>query len=134
MSYEFVRYNNKTYAEIIRKEQKVTQTTFFSDTDSSFQFGLMSHKSGYKEEPHTHHSISREIKNMQQMFVVRTGIIAVVFFDDNGKKFQEVILQSGYSICLVDGAHAIRVIEDSECITVKQGPFLGPDNDKINIK
>jgi hypothetical protein len=134
MSYEIIKYNNKTYAEIIRKEAKVSQTTFFSDLNCSFQFGIMAHKAGFFEKPHTHFSVIREIKNMQQMFFVKKGIIAVIFFDDEGNEFEKVILRSGDSICLVDGAHAIKVIEDSECITVKQGPFLGSEIDKIILK
>jgi hypothetical protein len=134
MSYEIIKYNDKIYAEIIRKETKVSQTTFFSEASSSFQFGLMAHKSGFYETPHTHFSVVREIKNMQQMFFVKKGIISVIFFDDDGNKFEQVMLRPGDSICLVDGAHAIKVIEDSECITVKQGPFLGPEVDKIILK
>jgi hypothetical protein len=29
--------------------------------------------------------------------------------------------------------HAIRVIEDMQCISVKQGPFKGDAFDKVNV-
>jgi hypothetical protein len=45
-----------------------------------------------------------------------------------------VSLNPGDAIVLIHGAHAIRVIEDMQCISVKQGPFLGDAFDKIIIK
>jgi hypothetical protein len=32
------------------------------------------------------------------------------------------------------GIHAIKVLEDMQCISVKQGPFLGPVFDKVIVK
>jgi len=29
--------------------------------------------------------------------------------------------------------HAIRVLEDMQCISVKQGPFLGTEYDKVFV-
>jgi hypothetical protein len=34
---------------------------------------------------------------------------------------------------LIHGVHAIRVIEDMQCISVKQGPFLGVEFDKVEV-
>ncbi len=44
-----------------------------------------------------------------------------------------MILGPGDAIVLVHGVHSIRVIEDMQCISVKQGPFLGTENDKIIV-
>ena len=68
------------------------------------------------------------------MFVVQKGVVCVQLFDDSGKQLKEVILKVGDAIVLIHGAHAIRVIEDMQCISVKQGPFLGDTFDKIEIK
>jgi hypothetical protein len=46
----------------------------------------------------------------------------------------EVILRQGDAILLVDGAHSVRVLEDMQCVSVKQGPFLGVEKDKIEIE
>ena len=48
-------------AEVIRSEQKVDKTTFFSDPSSSFQFGFVAHKMGYEEEMHYHKEIEKKI-------------------------------------------------------------------------
>jgi hypothetical protein len=34
---------------------------------------------------------------------------------------------------LIHGVHALRVLEDFQAISVKQGPYLGLENDKINV-
>ena len=122
------------YAEIIRANVTVSKTTFFSPSESSFQFGLLSHKAGYKESPHYHQEFERNVKDLQQMFVVQKGIVGVELFDDSGRLLKEIILKQGDAIVLIHGAHAIRVIEDMQCISVKQGPFFGDKFDKIEIK
>ena len=68
------------------------------------------------------------------MFVVQRGVVAVDFYDAAGERFREVVLRAGDGIVLIHGTHAVRVIEDMQCISVKQGPFLGAENDKINVE
>ena len=131
---EVVEYLGIRYAEIIRVDVKVDKTKFFSPPESSFQFGLLAHKAGYKEPPHFHQEFERTVKDLQQMFVVQHGVVGVQLFDNNCKLLKEIILNAGDSIVLIHGSHAIRVIEDMQCISVKQGPFLGDSFDKINIK
>jgi hypothetical protein len=131
---EAIEYGGKRYAEIIRAYARVAKTTFFSPGESSFQFGLLAHEAGFIEAPHYHQPFSRTIDDLQQMFVVQRGVVAVELYADDGSKLREVILRVGDAIVLIHGVHAIRVIEDMQCISVKQGPFLGPDYDKVNVK
>jgi hypothetical protein len=131
---ETIEYNGIKYAEIIWADTRVTQTTFFSPAESSFQFGLLAHDAGFVEPPHYHKSVPREITDLQQMFVVQRGVVAVQLFGDDGEFLREIVLYSGDAIVLIHGVHSIRVIEDMQCISVKQGPFMGPENDKINVE
>ena len=131
---EAVEYNGVKYAEIIWAGTKVDKTTFFSPEESSFQFGLLAHEAGFVEPPHYHKPISRNIDDLQQMFVVQRGIVVVELFTDDGDLLREITMHSGDAIVLIHGVHAIRVVEDMQCISVKQGPFLGTENDKINVE
>jgi hypothetical protein len=130
---EIVELNGKRFAEIIRKDVRVNKSTFFSPAESSFQMGLLAHEKGFKENPHYHKQVKRIINDLQQMLVVQRGKIAIDFFDDQGKLFHSAILNSGDTILLIQGAHSLRAIEDMQCISVKQGPFLGNENDKVDI-
>jgi hypothetical protein len=134
MDIERIEFDQVLYAEIIRVNMAVEKTTFFSSAESSFQFGLLSHEAGFFEPPHYHRPFKREISDLQQMFVVQRGIIAVQLYNDDGSMFQEVILQQGDAIVLIHGVHSIRVIEDMQCISVKQGPFLGTEYDKVIVE
>jgi len=134
MGLEVVAYGGVRYAEIIRADVKVDKTTFFSPAESSFQFGLLAHDAGFEEPPHYHREFERPIRDLQQMFVVQRGVVAVQLFSDDGKLLREVELRAGDAIVLIQGVHAIRVIEDMQCISVKQGPFLGADYDKVFVE
>ena len=134
MSVEVIEYNGIKYAEIIWADTSVNETTFFSPPESSFQFGLLAHKAGFVEPPHYHKPFSRTVDDLQQMFVVQRGVVGVLLYTDDGELFREIILNPGDGIVLIHGVHAIKVIEDMQCISVKQGPFLGTENDKVNVK
>lgn len=134
MGVESVEYNGIKYAEIIWAKTRVEKTTFFSPPESSFQFGLLAHKAGFIEPPHYHKSTVRTINDLQQMFVVQRGIIVVQLYSDDGKLLREIFMYPGDAIVLIHGVHAIRVIEDMQCISVKQGPFLGTKHDKILVE
>lgn len=134
MSVEIVEYDGIRYAEVIRADTTVDKTEFFSPAESSFQFGLLAHEAGYKESPHYHREFSRTIKDLQQMFVVQRGTVAVQLYSDAGTALGEIILRKGDAIVLIHGVHGIRVIEDMQAISVKQGPFLGAEFDKVIVK
>ena len=134
MGVELVEHNGVRYAEIIWANLTVERTTFFSPPESSFQFGLLAHKAGFVEPPHYHRPFVREVNDLQQMFVVQKGVVAVQLYTDDGEMFREVILKAGDSIVLIHGVHSISVIEDMQCISVKQGPFLGAEYDKVNVE
>src|SRR4051794_24796528 len=128
---EIVEHGGTKYAEIIWAGTRVKSTTFFSPPNSSFQFGLLAHEAGYAEEPHYHRSGLREIQDLQQMFVVQHGVVDVQLFTDAGELFREVRLQPGDAIVLIHGVHAMRVAEAMQALSVKQGPFLGDEEDKV---
>ncbi len=131
---ELIEYQGVKYAEVIWSHIQVDKTIFFSPADSSFQFGLLAHEAGFEEPPHYHKAVKREILDLQQMFVVQRGIVGVGLYDDSGNFIKEIILKSGDAIVLIHGVHAIRVIEDMQCISVKQGPFLGDKEDKVFVE
>jgi len=131
---EVIEHQGVRFAEVLRAGAAVQSTRFFSPPQSSLQFGLLAHGAGFVEPAHVHHPARGEIEDLQQMFVVQRGVVAVDFFGTDGKKIAEVILKAGDGILLVDGAHSVRVLEDMQCLSVKQGPFLGAEKDKKEIQ
>lgn len=133
MSVEVVHHEGTTYAEIIRADLRVDKTRFFSPPESSFQFGLLAHEAGYREAPHYHKTFERQIDDLQQMFVVQRGVVDVELYSDAGRLFRVIRLDVGDAIVLIRGVHAIRVIEDFQALSVKQGPFFGDEVDKVEV-
>lgn len=133
MGIQVIEHNGTRYAEVIWADMTVDHTTFFSPAESSFQFGLLAHEAGYKEEPHYHKPFKREITDLQQMFVVQRGVVEVFLYSDNRKLIETVRMNQGDAIVLIHGIHAIHVVEDMQCISVKQGPFLGDEQDKVSV-
>jgi hypothetical protein len=133
MSFEVVEHGGTRYAEILWADTRVESTKFFSAAESSFQFGLLAHPAGFVEPAHFHHGVTRTILDTPQMLVVQRGAIAVDFYSDDGALVREVTLRAGDGIVLIHGIHAIRVLEDMQCISVKQGPFLGAEHDKVAV-
>jgi hypothetical protein len=131
---ETVEYGGTKYAEIIRADVRVEKTRFFSPPESSFQFGLLAHEAGFVEPPHFHAAETRTIADLQQMFVVQRGVVAVDLYSDDGRHLREIVLRAGDAIVLIHGVHAIRVIEDFQAISVKQGPFMGAERDKVLVE
>jgi hypothetical protein len=130
---EIIEKDGTTYAEIIWADTRVESSTFFSPVESSFQFGLLAHAAGYQEQPHFHKTRRREIGDLQQMFVMQRGIVEVQLFTDDGELFREVRLRAGDAIVLIHGVHAIKVVEDFQALSVKQGPFYGDEEDQVPV-
>lgn len=130
---EVIEYQGVKYAELIRADIRVESSVFFSPPESSFQFGLLAHPAGYREAPHRHRTSDRMITDLQQMFVMQRGVLEVELYGDDRRLFRSVRLETGDAIVLVHGIHSIRVIEDFQALSVKQGPFFGAEEDKVEI-
>lgn len=131
---ETIEFDGIKYAEIIWADTRVEKTRFFSPAASSFQFGLLAHEAGFVEPPHYHKPVERIVSDLQQMFVVQRGVVVVELYSDEGDKLREIEMRTGDAIVLIHGVHAIRVLEDMQCISVKQGPYLGETEDKIFVE
>lgn len=133
MTIETVEHGGTKYAEIIWAGTEVDKTTFFSPAESSFQFGLLAHEAGFVEPPHYHKPFERTISDLQQMFVIQRGVVIVELYSDEGQLLREIRMGAGDAIVLINGVHAIRVEEDMQCISVKQGPYYGEAEDKVFV-
>ena len=93
----------------------------------------MAHKKGYEENAHYHKKIEKKIYDVGQVLFLQKGIVAVDFYKDDKTKLAEVILKKGDAINIITGIHRIRVLDDCQCLTVKQGPFISDEMDKVSL-
>ena len=127
-----IKHNNKTLAIIIKDNYTSEGIEFFTPDDFSQQLGYMNRKKGYAIKPHVHNLIHRDVTLTQEVLIIKKGKVRVDYYDDNKNYLESTILNGGDIILLADGGHGFEMIEDSEIIEIKQGPYAG-ENDKVRF-
>tara|TARA_Y100001978_G_scaffold126059_1_gene112431 strand:- start:141 stop:614 length:474 start_codon:yes stop_codon:yes gene_type:complete len=122
---ERVTENDKLLAIIIRTNFKQEGINFFTPSDFSQQLGYMNRPKGYKIQPHIHNKVERTIKYTQEVLFIKNGSVRVDFYKTDKTYLLSKVLKKGDIILLSSGGHGFEMLEESEIIEVKQGPFAG---------
>lgn len=117
---------------IIRSSFKKEGIEFLTNDSDSQQLGYMNRPKGYIIAPHRHNIVPREVHLTQEVLFIKSGRIRVDFFDNNQKYVESRLLYKGDVVLLADGGHGFEMIEHSEIIEVKQGPYVG-EEDKVRF-
>jgi len=120
-------------AIIIKSNYKQDGISFFTSNDFSLQLGYMSRPEGYVISPHVHNPVARTVHFTKEVLFIKSGRLRVDFYDEKQTYLQSRILSGGDVILLAYGAHGFEMLEPSEIIEVKQGPYAG-DLDKTRFK
>jgi mannose-6-phosphate isomerase-like protein (cupin superfamily) len=129
---EAIEDKNIQLAIIIRSSFKKDGIEFFTDDLSSQQLGYMNRPKGYIIPPHRHNVVMREVHLTQEVLFIKSGKVRVDFYDDEQTYLQSRMLFAGDVILLAKGGHGFEMIEPSEMIEVKQGPYCG-ERDKVRF-
>mgnify|MGYP001279779793 CR=1 FL=1 len=124
---------NKLLAIIIGHSYKQEGISFFTDDNFSQQLGYMNRPKGHIIEPHRHNLVSREVVQTQEVLFVKSGKVRVDFYNDDQKYIESRVLFPGDVILLAAGGHGFEMLEPSEMIEVKQGPYIG-EMDKVRFE
>ncbi len=130
---EYLMDGTLLLAVIIRSGFSQSGIRFFTPDNFSQQLGYMKREQGYEIAPHRHNLVVREIKTTQEVLFVRAGKVRIDFYNNQEKYLQSRILVTGDVILLADGGHGFEMIEESEIIEVKQGPYCG-EKDKVRFE
>ena len=130
---QILNEKNEIMAIVIRKTFSLSNSiTFITPDDFSQQLGYMSRPRGYVIPPHVHNLIPREVKLTQEVLYIKNGHIRVDFYIDLNNYYKSLDLYTGDVILLAFGGHGFEMIEESEIIEIKQGPYCG-EFDKIRF-
>lgn len=129
---EQVSQSNKLLGIIIRAKYHKEGISFFTPGEFSQQLGYMNRPKDYVIEPHVHNLVERKVDLTQEVLVVRSGKVRVDFYDDDRNYLESRILQTGDIILLAHGGHGFKMLEPTEMVEVKQGPYCG-DQDKTRF-
>jgi hypothetical protein len=127
---ERIERDGRLSALILRQGEAGPGVTFATTDDNSLQLAAMKHPPGTRVKPHVHISRTRIIEDLQEVLHIRSGKAEFEFYNDAEQKTYSIILNSGDTILLVSGGHGVNILEDTEMIEVKQGPYFGLHEDK----
>ena len=130
---EHIFEDDKLLAIILRTSFQKEGIDFFTPSDFSQQLGYMNRSKGYKIQPHIHNKVERTIDYTQEVLFIKNGLVRVDFYKTDKTYYKSKILNTGDVILLSFGGHGFEMLEDSEIIEVKQGPFAG-NIDKSRFK
>jgi len=128
MGVEYFGEKEWPQAIVIRKDEKVDGISFYSPIEFSQQIGLMSREKGHLVKRHFHNSTQRTIDVTQEVLLIRKGSCMVSLYNDRSEILAIVKLSEGDVILLAHGGHGIEMLEDTEILEIKQGPYSVQDD------
>jgi mannose-6-phosphate isomerase-like protein (cupin superfamily) len=129
---DFVKFGDITLAVILRANYHDEGVQFFTPDEFSQQLGYMNRPAGYVIPPHVHNPVVREVQYTKEVLFIKSGRLRVDFYSEEQEYLESAILQTGDVILLAFGGHGFEMLEPTEIIEVKQGPYAG-DQDKTRF-
>ena len=126
-------HNNQLLAIIISNKYTESGIHFFTPDEFSQQLAFMKHPAGKVIQPHVHNSVQREVHYTKETLFIRKGKLRVDFYTDQQTYIESYILETGDVILLSEGGHGFEMLEETEMIEVKQGPYAG-EKDKTRFE
>jgi hypothetical protein len=129
---EYIKHNNQLISIIIKSNYVDENIKFFTPESFELQLGYMNRRKNYRIKPHIHSATKRNISKTFEVLFIRKGKVQIDFYDKNKIKLQSKILNKGDTILIGDCGHGFIMLEDSEILEVKQGPYQ-IEKDKYSI-
>ena len=126
---ERILHEDRELALILRSAYHKDGIEFFTPHTYSQQIGYMNRQEGYIIPPHVHNPVVREVHFTNEVLFIKSGKVRVDFYDDDQIYLESRLLHQGDVVLLAYGGHGFEMLEPSEIIEVKQGPYAG-DMDK----
>ena len=125
--------HGKVQAIILSHQFQKSGIHFFTPDDFSQQLAYMNRPEGYRIPPHVHNPVPRSVELTQEVLFIKSGKVRVDFYDQDRTYFESRVLNAGDMILLAHGGHGFTMLEPSEIIEVKQGPYAG-EKDKTRFE
>lgn len=118
---------DRVLAYVIGQSATSNQTTFLTADDAAFQVGFVVKDVGVDVPRHEHRPIQRSLSSTSEALLVREGRCEVDVYSEDRQLVATRTLSTGDVIVFLGGGHALRMIERTVFLEVKQGPYPGQD-------
>jgi hypothetical protein len=122
------RPSGRTLALILRAGFQKDGIEFFTPPVFSQQQAYMKRGKGYAIPPHVHNPVPREVRFTHECCSSRAAACAWTSTRTATPTWKSRVLGPGDCDSLCDGGHGFAMLEESEIIEVKQGPYAGEDD------
>ncbi len=122
---ENICHAGRTLAVLLHVGYRQDGIAFFTPDDFSQQLGYMNRPQGYVIPPHVHNPVAREVHYTKEVLFIKSGKVRVDFYDDDQTYLESRVLVQGDVLLLAFGGHGFEMLEPTEMIEVKQGPYAG---------
>jgi hypothetical protein len=123
-----LEHDGELMALLLPSDYESEGIEFFTPGDFSQQLGYMKRDKGYTITPHLHNRVAREVHYAKEVLFIKSGKVRVDFYDNEKVYLESWILSGGDVLLLAHGGHGFEMLETSEIIEVKQGPYAGEDD------
>lgn len=120
-------------ALILRASFRRDGIEFLTPDTHTQQLGYMNRPAGYVIPPHVHNPVPREVRYTKEVLFIRSGRLRVDFYDEERNYLESTVLAAGDVVLLAFGGHGFEMLEPTEIVEVKQGPYVG-DADKTRFE
>lgn len=124
-------YDGVVYAILVRASLPQKGYNFVTEDQESLQVGVNHYAAGDEAKPHFHLPVDRALKDTLEVLHIDSGACQLNLYDQDKNLFYDIRLGTGDTVILIEGGHSLDFIEQTRVLEVKQGPYLGPEKDKV---
>jgi hypothetical protein len=129
-----IRNKKILYALIIKKKRRFIKNgvDFLTKDQDLLQLGFINHKKNHHIKSHIHLKKPRIINYCTEVLLIEKGKVKIKFFNNNNSDIKkDKILNKGDIIILFQGGHGFKILEKTQIIEIKQGPYVEGKDKKI---
>jgi hypothetical protein len=110
---------------IIRDNYHAQGINFITPDNFPHQLGYMNRDKDYVIPPHIHNKVPRNVDYTQETLIIKSGVVRVDFYTQEQEYLESHIVYKGDIILLASGGHGFKMLQPSEIVEIKQGPYAG---------
>ncbi len=123
-------FHNTLICMIVRDHTN-SKSNFITPDDQNVQVGFIVYPKGSEINKHIHKKLNRQIEGTFEVLLIKRGKCIVDVYNDNKEYIESQDLGTGDILIMFNGGHGFKMLEDTEILEVKQGPYYGMDEKEL---
>ena len=135
MQEEIIKTGEIVIAKIIRDGNWPENLQFYSVDSDFLQVATWNYNTGKHLKAHGHKIAERLSNRTNEVLFVKNGKVEATFYDEDDQVVSKSIINSGDIVIIYAGGHAYNILVDkTEVLEIKNGPYPGLEKDKKIIE